>query len=367
MINMKYSCSGVDLLDEARYVHRFMIDDFAVTKDALRDHNQDYCIKSRCSVGGHEWEIRFYPARWYLCYAYSAVLELAFLGGGGTRSHGVWLWATLTARLFESIHPGCNFRPVSATMPVQKVFKAASDSPLLVYVGSGEATDAPPEPPGWLDVECTITVIRDKEEAAVGMAPASDLHRHLGELLRSEAGADVTFTVSGKAFAAHKNILAARSPVFKAEFFGDMEEKTSQRVEIKDMDPDVFEAVLRFIYTDMVPAELENKDAASGTVMAQHLLVAADRYGLDRLKVICEQRLALGIDIKTAASTLALAEKHNCSGLRAKCIEFIAGTSAENLEAVMATEGFRHLEASSPSVLTELLKTANRRKNRSTF
>ncbi|RCV19122.1 hypothetical protein SETIT_3G358500v2 [Setaria italica] len=361
-MNMKHSCSGEDFPDEARYVHHLKIDDFAVTKDALRRDNEGYCIKSRCSVGGHEWEIRFYPAHWHLSYAYLVALELAFLGGGAP-SRGVS--ATLTGRLVE--YMGCNLRPLSAILPSQKVFQGASDSPLLLYIGTGEAKDV--QPAGWLIVECTISVLRDKE--AVGTPPASDLHRHLGELLRSEAGADVTFAVSGKSFAAHKNILAARSPVFKAEFFGDMEEKTSQRVEIKDMEPIVFEALLRFIYTDMVPAELDdNKQpeaTAAGTVMAQHLLVAADRYGLDRLKVICEQRLALGIDIDTAASTLALAERHNCSGLKAKCIEFIAGTSAENLDAVLATEGYRHLEASSPSVLTELLKVANRRKSRSTY
>jgi len=46
--------------------------------------------------------------------------------------------------------------------------------------------------------------------------------------------------------------------------------------------------------------------------MAQHLLVAADRYGLHRLKLICEARLCGGIDVGTAATTLALAEQHDC-------------------------------------------------------
>ncbi|CAN6351789.1 unnamed protein product [Urochloa humidicola] len=63
---------------------------------------------------------------------------------------------------------------------------------------------------------------------------------------------------------------------------------------------------------------------------------------------------------------LALADRYNFSVLKAKCIEFIAGRSADNLDAVMETEGYyRHPEASSPSVLTELLKAANGRKRRS--
>nr|CAB3465958.1 unnamed protein product [Digitaria exilis] len=62
----------------------------------------------------------------------------------------------------------------------------------------------------------------------------------------------------------------------------------------------------------------------------------------------------VGIDVETPASTLALVEPHNCAGLKAKCIEFIPG-SPDNLDAVLATKGYRHLEASSPSVLTEHL------------
>jgi speckle-type POZ protein len=36
--------------------------------------------------------------------------------------------------------------------------------------------------------------------------------------------------------------------------------------------------------------------------MAQHLLVAADRYGLDKLKAICQERLTLDIGIDTGSS-----------------------------------------------------------------
>lgn len=49
----------------------------------------------------------------------------------------------------------------------------------------------------------------------VSVAP-SDLHRHLGDLLKTEKGADVVFEVGGHTFAAHRCVLAARSPVFSA-------------------------------------------------------------------------------------------------------------------------------------------------------
>ncbi|TVU50174.1 hypothetical protein EJB05_01534, partial [Eragrostis curvula] len=78
--------------------------------------------------------------------------------------------------------------------------------------------------------------------------------------------------------------------------------------------------------------------------MAQHLLVAADMYGLDRLKVMCERKLALGVAAGTVAATLALAELHGCAQLKAKCIEFMVEASPEILSAVLATEGFKRSE-----------------------
>lgn len=170
----------------------------------------------------------------------------------------------------------------------------------------------------------------------------------------------MTLVAAGESFAVHKAILASRSPVFMAEFFGHMKEKRSSRVEIKDMEATVLGAMLHFIYTDSVP-ELEDGDGGVGAMhMAQHLRAAADRYGIDRLKVVCEDRLFDGVSVDTAASTLAcLAEQHGCYHLKAKCVEVIAA----NLEAVMATEGYKHLTASCPSVMDDLLMAVHGRKN----
>ena len=45
--------------------------------------------------------------------------------------------------------------------------------------------------------------------------------------------------------------------------------------------------------------------------MAQHLLVAADRFELERLRRICERRLCETVDVETVATTLTLAEQNN--------------------------------------------------------
>uniref|UniRef100_A0A0E0RB01 BTB domain-containing protein n=1 Tax=Oryza rufipogon TaxID=4529 RepID=A0A0E0RB01_ORYRU len=191
-------------------------------------------------------------------------------------------------------------------------------------------------------VRCDVTVavgIRTDDTTAK-LPPPSDLHRHLGRLLKTNAGADVTFDVAGHKFAAHRCVLAARSPVFMAELLGPMKEEDTEShvVAIRDMDARAFKAMLHFIYTDSLPNVDDGGEAAA---MAQHLLAAADRYDIERLKLICEDKLSGGVDATTAATTLALAEQHGCCRLKEACLRFMA--SPANLKAAMASDGFEHL------------------------
>ncbi|CAG2183026.1 unnamed protein product, partial [Oppiella nova] len=60
---------------------------------------------------------------------------------------------------------------------------------------------------------------------------------------------DVKLVVKGREFTAHKCVLSVRSRVFSAMFATDMKECHENRVNIDDMDVDVFEQLLSFIYT----------------------------------------------------------------------------------------------------------------------
>ncbi|OEL22638.1 BTB/POZ and MATH domain-containing protein 1 [Dichanthelium oligosanthes] len=306
--------SWTQLREVVSSVHRLKVDGFCITKATI-NHDAG-CVNSRCSVEGHSWEVHFHPALYAKGHGYNPGLDLVFLGESRT---GVT--AILSAKVIDHTSYD-DFVPFKDTKTVPRAFHRPMDRSQPIYIGLGFAGDDFKS--HSLTMECTITVFREPEAQRGAIpVPSFDLPRHLGELLRSQAGADVTFAVSGESFSAHKTVLAAMSPVFMAEFFGEMTEKNSPLVEIQDMDAEVFKAMLYFIYTDAVPDELDEKPEAATTALAQHLLVAADRYGLDRLKVLCERRLSLAMDAGTVASTLALAEQHNCSRLKAKCIEFI--------------------------------------------
>ncbi|TYJ16362.1 hypothetical protein E1A91_A10G247500v1 [Gossypium mustelinum] len=174
---------------------------------------------------------------------------------------------------------------------------------------------------------------------------------------RLEGPKQCSIHVGDEAFKAHKLILAARSPVFRAQFFGLVGDPNIDKVVVKDVEPSVFKAMLLFIYSDKFPDIQEITGSGStcmSTNMVQHLLAAADLYNLDRLKVLSEAKLCEKLNADTVATTLALAEQHHCSQLKAVCLKFAA--TPANLGAVMQSEGFRHLEESCPSLLSELLK-----------
>ncbi|CAN6373101.1 unnamed protein product [Urochloa humidicola] len=197
-------------------------------------------------------------------------------------------------------------------------------------------------------IRCDVTVMEDVPQESVVPMP-DDLHRHVGSLLDGKLGGDITFEVDGEELVAHKYMLAARSPVFKAQFFGcPMKQKAAARVRIVDIEARVFKAMLHFIYTDSLP-EITSGDKV---IVAQHLLVAAERYCIERLKLICESMLCTFINKRIAETTLVLAEQHGCHRLKEVCLKFLK--SNDNFKAV-ANEDYQLLKRSCPSLVDELL------------
>ncbi|XP_047064004.1 BTB/POZ and MATH domain-containing protein 1-like [Lolium rigidum] len=208
---------------------------------------------------------------------------------------------------------------------------------------------------------CGITVLRDSSIAVPASdiqshldssiaVPASDIQNHLGSLLDCSDGADVSFCVNGQTFHAHRAILAAQSPVFKAELFGPMAEGTMARITLHEIEPLVFRTLLRFVYTDSLPADRELGDSC--TDMIKHLLAAADRYALDRLKLVCAQKLWETVSIDTVADALSCADVYSCQELRSRCIDFVM--EEKNFKKTVLTESFMTLMQNFPSILAEL-------------
>ncbi|XP_024313975.1 BTB/POZ and MATH domain-containing protein 1-like [Brachypodium distachyon] len=151
-------------------------------------------------------------------------------------------------------------------------------------------------------------VVRSDDDDPL-VVPCSDIGAHLGRLL-DDGNSDVSFVVGGDTFPAHRAVLAARSPVFKAELFGSMAESTMSSITLADIAPATFEVFLRFIYTDALP------DTPIET--CKHLLAVADRYAMERLKIMCAKKLWDGVSVDTVADTLSCAETYSCAELKTK-------------------------------------------------
>ena len=81
----------------------------------------------------------------------------------------------------------------------------------------------------------------------------------------------------------HRAFLSARSPVFLAMFQHDTAEFQKKEIEMPDVEPEVAEMMLKYIYSGDI------KTIKPG--MEEELLVAADKYSLLELKELCEEVL----------------------------------------------------------------------------
>lgn len=204
-------------------------------------------------------------------------------------------------------------------------------------------------PDDKLTLYCEVSVVADSvnisgQNCAIQFkVPECRLSDDIGDLFESRKFSDVILSVNGKEFYTHKAILAARSPVFAAMFEHDMEEKKQNRVEITDVDSDVLKEMLRFIYTGRA-TNLDN--------MADELLAAADKYALERLKVMCEEELCQSLSVDSVSESLVLADLHNADQLKAYSIDFINSHAAD----VMETSGWKIMVQVRPHLVADAFR-----------
>ncbi|KAF8662690.1 hypothetical protein HU200_056294 [Digitaria exilis] len=236
------------------------------------------------TVGGHDWCILFYPS-----------------GSGSEEKEG---YVSIFLKLMSEA------TDVSASFDFRLLDPTTGVSSSVHYGGH---------------VFCTAHSVwgfRQFKKMSELKHPSSTLSLHLGNLLESGEGADVKFKVKGEVISAHKVVVAAQSPVFKAQLYGPMSNKKKTIIAIEDMEPSVFKSLLHFIYKDSLPS-VEDLDDGDEIEVVKHLLEAADRYGVERMKVICESILGKRVDIEGVADTLVLADQLHCSQLKDACIQFI--------------------------------------------
>nr|CAB3482501.1 unnamed protein product [Digitaria exilis] len=297
-----------------------------------------YIYSSTFAVDGHEWRISYYPDGFKEDSKEYVGVFLSIL----SISKGVEVRVVYDLRIVNQATGVSSsvFSSPTVYRDSERGFGAGKFMRRSILEASPFLQD------DCLIIECDVTVIKTTRVEGITITsgfevqvPPSDLSENLGRFKDSEDLADVTFKVKGEIVRAHKAVLAIRSPVFKAQLYGPMRGRGKRRtsINVEDMEPAVFKALIHFIYRDSLPT-MDDLDRDESEEMIKHLLVAADRYGLERMKLLCERTLCKRLDVDSVATTLALADQHHCSSLKDVCIRFI--NSLNKMDDVIASQGY---------------------------
>ncbi|XP_028822050.1 speckle-type POZ protein A-like [Denticeps clupeoides] len=119
-----------------------------------------------------------------------------------------------------------------------------------------------------LTLTCEFTVEIDPDASTPQVKKQEpNMAEELRELWNTSLHSDCILSVAGQEFKAHKAILAARCPVFHSMFMNNTKENQTGRVDIKDMEADILEEMITYIYTGTSPNVHQ---------MASKLIAAAD-------------------------------------------------------------------------------------------
>ncbi|XP_063415861.1 BTB/POZ domain-containing protein 6-A-like [Mytilus trossulus] len=144
----------------------------------------------------------------------------------------------------------------------------------------------------------------------------------LDQICLTEEMADVFFSFKLAKIAvipAHKMILALRSPVFKAMFFGSFPQRGGD-IRIEDIDLNTFRIVMKYLYTDHLQL---SKDSVIP------VLYAAQKYQIAGLISKCENYLQTSLAVHNACTLFSHAKFFTMDKLKTNALKFIADNAME--------------------------------------
>ncbi|XP_035678010.1 kelch repeat and BTB domain-containing protein 2-like [Branchiostoma floridae] len=165
----------------------------------------------------------------------------------------------------------------------------------------------------------------------------------IGDLQKAGVLQDVVLEVEGRQFPCHRLVLSARSPYFRAMFTSDMAESRQKTVVLQDMDADVFEEILSYIYSGTLHVSLDK---------VQPLYQAADLLQLDYVRDTCSSYMAMNVDCSTCVDLYQFADFFSIDKVQNRSLHFICRFFSE----VSHTEEFYSLSANQ---LTEIISNDN--------
>jgi hypothetical protein len=145
----------------------------------------------------------------------------------------------------------------------------------------------------------------------------------------------------GKIIACHKCILIARSDYFNNMLLGDWLESTLNRIRLP-FDSDLLSIVVDYLYTDDIVYGLAYAEKPDKEIeILFNLFVLSDQMLLERLKNLCEFRLANLINLKNAIEIYQFTVSFGALQLKDFCTEFVCN----NLVSLIEAKSFDSIDA----------------------
>lgn len=168
------------------------------------------------------------------------------------------------------------------------------------------------------------------------------ISNHIDRLQLNQESCDVHLVHPLWSVRAHKVILAAHSETFEHEF----KVNAASEFSIPERDYESFPALLEFIYERKIPD--------GNFVALKNLLIVAERYQVQTLKCLLEQRLQSNLNITNVGNTLAASIVANATYLRIAASLFLM----DNLTPVTKTETWKKVSRDNPSIYMTAVETA---------
>jgi len=181
-------------------------------------------------------------------------------------------------------------------------------------------------------MENTARKVREKASEFIYEGFKDELLHKLNELRETNILCDTTIRAQGQDFPAHKCVLSAASPYFRAKFTSRLQENESNLVELQEAESKTIADVLKFIYTGEASIHSSN---------AQGLLMIADYLIIPSLKSKASNFLESSLNASNCLALESLASQYNCETLKQVAVAF----QFENFVAVAKSEDFKTLHA----------------------
>ena len=271
--------------------------------------------------------------------------------------HGVSWWLELELSSFRSseiLFRGSERRCIVGTMSTRNrnlgsfsTFTVSGlreiDSTGLPLVRNYLLTDCDTD--GTLTVTVRLQVLDDTR---IKWKPVKSFATKMERLFKSKQESDATFVLRDHRFDFHRWIFH----LLPGTFLADLVQQASpdcNEFPITDTDPDLFEMLLYFLYTEELPPHFEEKDHAI------ELCKLADRFGCIDLKLLVESRIVdseLLLFEETAMEMALFADSFNCALLREAAVKLIVA----NLSHLPSHKGWDEFKESK-SLLSEVVRT----------